>query len=169
MGPGPAGGAKGKAPAPGSRWLRGAAGQRGRFLSLPGQGWARRALLRSRCLLYRGLCKGKQELPEREVSVPPRAAIWVLLWLRGQARARRASPGALGRGQFTLRRECCAGGLHPSPSACCRSWPPPTTPGGGRSPPGAIGHPRQGFSCSSSGRGLPPLPSPGAGAGGSSR
>lgn len=38
--PGAAGGAKGRAPALGSRRLRGAAGQPGCFLSLPGQGWA---------------------------------------------------------------------------------------------------------------------------------
>lgn len=36
--------------------------------------------------------------------------------------------GLQGGGHFVFHLNCCAGRLHPSPSPCCRWWPPLTTP-----------------------------------------
>lgn len=147
--PGAAGGAKGKGLLP---W--GAADseeqQRTQGVSSPCRGRARLKGAAGEPLpVVPGLCKGKQELPGREVSASQgshlRAAV--------AARAGRGAPppGLWGGGDSHRIGELC-----------------PSAPG--LLPPHlALDTPGSGFSlCSRPGPGLPPLPSPRAGAGGGS-
>lgn len=60
--------------------------------------------------------------------MPPGAATWALLWLRGQAGARLARGSGVGAIYIATERSASQS------CACCRSWPPPTAPG--------TGHPR---------------------------
>lgn len=96
----------------------------------------------------------------REVSVPPRAAIWVLLWLRGQAGTRLTSPGALGWGRFTLHRRAVQAlripvlCLLPLLAFSHRTRPPPDARG--------TGHSRQGLLLLQPRARAAAFPSPGA-------
>lgn len=93
------------------------------FLSLPGPGWAgQEGAVAERLPVGTGLCKGKQELPEREVNASPRAVISVLpgwrpslplplqalLWLckAGWGLLPQLALGLWGGGQFAFHLNC---------------------------------------------------------------
>lgn len=153
MCPGAAGGAKGRAPALGSRRLRGATGQPRRFLSLPSRAGLKGA--RTRALQGRAgaaRAAGKRASQGSHLAAagrPGQAAPRPGLWDGGNSHC-----------SAVLCRHCSAS----QSSACCRSWPPPScprhwTPPAGASPPA----PAPGQGCC-----LFPAPRP-EGSGGSCR
>lgn len=133
-------------------------------MSSPCWGWAgQKGAVGEQPPVVTGLCKGKQELPEREANASPGAVISVLLgWRASLPRAPVAAAfagaalclcqagwgllpplalGLRGGGQFTFHLNCYAGSLHPNPSSssCCRVAAPShhTLPSPGHPPAGS--------------------------------
>lgn len=131
MCPGAAGGAKGRAPALGSRRLRGATGQPRRFLSLPsraGLKGARTRALQGRAGAARAAGKRASQGSHLAAAVAVRAG-------RGK---QRLSVRGSGMGGIHIAAQCCAGTApHPSPLPAAAPGLLPAARG--------TGHPRQGL------------------------